>query len=156
MFVDSRHLGAEVGDGMIKHFRSTIGRDVNPETGQRNPRTFQTKSGRWLERPADRPGFMLKHLTRTITHSEGRWMGKGGRQVISLHRTNMRFYFNSLQANAINKYDSDRKGKGRAVYLGTGGQVQRIIGYRVGRWLDLVVAGKKPRDDSRARALGKR
>lgn len=144
VFLDSRHLNRRIGDRLRKHYLRSIRDDRNPETGQANPVTYRTESGRWRERSKSIGRVMAGALRRTITTSEASW--GGGAKRISLARTRMKFYFADPKAAAVNKFDSTRK-HNRAYYLGTGGKVRPLFDQEIGKWMDLVLDGHEfPRD----------
>lgn len=153
--MDSRHLGYMIGDSLKSHFRKSILRDVNPETGQKNPQTYRTKRGRWRERNPENNELIASELRRTVTSTVGKWTGKGGRQQISLARCQFRIYPQSKEARALNKFESLRPHHaGRAFYMGTGGKVRPLIDTEIGKWMDLVMAGHTFKPDTKAKAYG--
>lgn len=153
--MDSRHLGYMIGDRLKAHYKKSILADQNPETGQKNPQTYRTQRGRWKERDPKNNEIMARELRRTVTNTVGKWSGKGGRQQISLARCQFRIYPNSLEARALNKWESTRKHKqGRAFYMGTGGKVRPLIDTEIGNWIDLVLDGHTFKPDTKSKAYG--
>ena len=153
--VDSRHLGYMIGDSLKAHYKKSILADQNPETGQKNPQTYRTPKGRWRERDPKNNEILAREIRRTVTSTVGKWSGKGGRQHISLARCQFRIYPQSLEARAINKWESTRSHRqGRAFYMGTGGKVRPLIDTQIGNWIDLVLAGHTFKPDTTSKAYG--
>ena len=150
IFIDSRNLAAEIGDGLMRHFSSTVRRDVNPETGRKNPKYYITDDGRIEER--NNAAEMAKYLRRTNMNTTGRY-ASGWR--VNTFKSRTIYYFKDVKASMRNKRESNRRGDGQAIWLGLGGVSQGIIANRVTEWMEKVIEGEEFRKDTEARAWGR-
>lgn len=151
VYVDSRDLCMLTGEPVLKHIKDSIRRDVNPETGAPNPTEIRRADGEYVPRKVN-GNEMASHVTRTVTDSTRRW-GPGGKKIAQ-DRTRLKVYFNSRKYAALNKRDSNRTGKNRAVYLGLGGKLSRHLANGTTQWMDGVLAGDKFEKDTLSRARG--
>ena len=157
VYINSRDLQAMVGSPLFRHIKAAVAAGRSPETGRRHPKPARdTAASRHRSNVASvsgshtdkiGPEYMARHLTRTITNSSKRW--GGGFKRLGQGRSRMKFYFADKTAAAVNKADSNRKGKEQAVWLGLGGSAGNKFGAAIGRWADATLDGKNFARDTR-------
>lgn len=100
---------------------------------------------------------MAKALRRTVVDYRWKMVRYGGGWVRTQAKTRMIFYFVAdkppyYRWNALNKADSTRKGKGRIIWLGVGGQTARLIRPAIAKWADRALQGLVFEPDSKRKA----